>query len=118
MPRGSGQRAGGVCGDDRVRHVIVRADHDEVVAQPYGVESVFLRGMGDGHHAGVTAHRQAIARQRGISLEASTMLDAAVDQAFGLLWYRMIFAHRPLDESAADDVAAALATQLSANQEG
>jgi hypothetical protein len=29
----------------------------------------------------------------------------------------MIFAHHPLDERAADDVAAALATQLGANQE-
>jgi AcrR family transcriptional regulator len=39
-------------------------------------------------------------------------LDIVVDQAFGLLWYRMIFAHQPLDEGAADDVAAALVTQL------
>jgi AcrR family transcriptional regulator len=35
-----------------------------------------------------------------------------VDQAFGLLWYRMIFAHEPLDEQAADELARALATQL------
>lgn len=35
-----------------------------------------------------------------------------VDQAFGLIWYRMIFAHQPLDEHAADEVAAALAAQL------
>lgn len=45
-------------------------------------------------------------------------LDTAVDQAFGLLWYRMIFAHRALDEQAADDLAAALATQVCTNQEG
>lgn len=38
--------------------------------------------------------------------------DSVVDQAFGLVWYRMIFAHQPLDERAADEAAAALATQL------
>jgi hypothetical protein len=44
--------------------------------------------------------------------------ETVVDQAFGLLWYRMIFAHEPLDEQAADDLAAALTTQLQTNQEG
>jgi len=43
---------------------------------------------------------------------------AVVDQAFGLLWYRMIFAHEPLDERAADEVATALTTQLRIDQEG
>jgi AcrR family transcriptional regulator len=57
------------------------------------------------------------ARDRG-QIPATARLDVAVDQAFGLLWYRMIFADHPLDERAADDVAAALATQLGANQEG
>jgi hypothetical protein len=41
-----------------------------------------------------------------------------VDSMFGLLWYRMIFVHRPVDFRAVDDVAAALATQFGANQEG
>lgn len=41
-----------------------------------------------------------------------------VDQAFGLLWYRMIFAHEPLDEHAADELATALTAQLHANEEG
>ena len=41
-----------------------------------------------------------------------------VDQAFGLLWCGMIFAHQSLDKRAADDLAAAPATQLDANQEG
>jgi AcrR family transcriptional regulator len=41
-----------------------------------------------------------------------------VDQAFGLLWYRMIFAHEPLDEDAADELAAALAAQLRTDEEG
>jgi AcrR family transcriptional regulator len=44
--------------------------------------------------------------------------DTAVDQVFGLLWYRMIFDHHPLDEHAADDLASALTTQLRTDQEG
>jgi AcrR family transcriptional regulator len=69
------------------------------------------------------ARRDALAqildrvRHRG-QLVSSARIDTAVDQMFGLLWYRMIFAHRPLDARAADDVAAALATQLGAHQEG
>jgi hypothetical protein len=39
-------------------------------------------------------------------------LDTVVDQAFGLLWYRMIVAHQPLAERAADVLAAALAAQV------
>jgi AcrR family transcriptional regulator len=57
------------------------------------------------------------ARDRG-QIPATARHDTVVDQAFGLLWYRMIFAHRPLDEDAADDLAAALATQVGANQKG
>lgn len=56
------------------------------------------------------------ARDRG-QIPATAGLDSIVDQAFGLLWYRMIFAHHPLDERAADDIAAALATQVGANQQ-
>jgi AcrR family transcriptional regulator len=41
-----------------------------------------------------------------------------VDQAFGLLWYRMIFGHEPLDDHAADQLAAALTAQLNADREG
>jgi AcrR family transcriptional regulator len=51
------------------------------------------------------------ARSRG-QLPSLEALDTVADQAFGLLWYRMIFAHQPLDERAADEVAAALATQV------
>jgi AcrR family transcriptional regulator len=56
------------------------------------------------------------ARSRGQipSLDAP---DTVVDQAFGLVWYRMIFAHLPLDERTADEVAAALATQVCTSQE-
>jgi AcrR family transcriptional regulator len=51
------------------------------------------------------------ARRRGqISHSAATEL--AVDQAFGVLWYRMIFGHQPLHARAARQLAEALVTQL------
>lgn len=54
------------------------------------------------------------ARARGqiAPSERLDTLDVLVDQAFGLLWYRMIFAHNPLDDRAADEVAEALAAQV------
>jgi AcrR family transcriptional regulator len=58
---------------------------------------------------------QARAREEIPGLEG---LETVVDQAFGLIWYRMIFAHRPLDEHAADHLADALTTQLQGNREG
>ena len=57
------------------------------------------------------------ARARG-QVPATRRPATVVDQAFGLLWYRMIFAHEPLDEDAADQLAAALATQLRTDEEG
>jgi len=57
------------------------------------------------------------ARARG-QIPISMRPEIVVDQAFGLLWYRMIFAHEPLDERAADDLAAALTMQLRTSQEG
>ncbi|OBI11055.1 hypothetical protein A5712_10405 [Mycobacterium sp. E2327] len=59
----------------------------------------------------------ARARARG-QISAAEPPATVVDQVFGLLWYRMIFAHEALDESAADQLAAALATQLRADEEG
>ncbi len=44
--------------------------------------------------------------------------ETLIGQAFGLPWYQMIFAHQALDEHAAADLAAALATQVGAHQEG
>src|SRR5208283_5254030 len=58
------------------------------------------------------------ARARGQIRILERSETVVVDQAFGLLWYRMIFAHEPLDEPAADDVAAALTMQLRTNREG
>jgi AcrR family transcriptional regulator len=69
------------------------------------------------------ARRNALAEileralQRG-QIHSLERPDTVIDQIFGLLWYRMIFAHRPLDEQAADDLAAALTTQLRNDQEG
>lgn len=54
------------------------------------------------------------ARARGEILHAVT----TIDQAFGLLWYRVIFAHEPLDRQAADNLAAALTAQLRSKKEG
>jgi AcrR family transcriptional regulator len=51
------------------------------------------------------------ARARG-QIASHERLDTVIDQAFGLLWYRMIFGHHALDDCAADEVAAALATQV------
>lgn len=53
------------------------------------------------------------ARARGQIQQPVTV----IDQTFGLVWYRMIFAHEPLDEQAADDLATALTAQLGTNQE-
>ncbi|ORW24631.1 TetR/AcrR family transcriptional regulator [Mycobacterium palustre] len=63
------------------------------------------------------AHILDRARARG-QLHGLRPTQAAVDQAFGLLWYRMIFGHQPLDSRAADDLATALTTQLQNSQEG
>jgi hypothetical protein len=57
------------------------------------------------------------ARARG-QIPTPKPLETVVDQAFGLLWYRMIFAHEPLDKQGADALARALTTQLQTDQEG
>jgi hypothetical protein len=52
-----------------------------------------------------------VAQRRGqISRSAATEL--VVDQAFGVLWYRMIFGHQPLDARTARQLAEALVAQL------
>jgi len=62
------------------------------------------------------AHILDRARARG-QIPMLERPETVVDQAFGLLWYRIIFAHEPLDEQAADDLATALTTQLHTSQE-
>jgi len=72
----------------------------------------------DEHAAGVladfTAQRRAALRallergrdQRGLSPDAD--LDMLVDMAYGVLWYRLLVGHAPLDETAAHSLAACL----------
>lgn len=55
------------------------------------------------------------ARARG-QIPMAERQATVVDQAFGLLWYRMIFTHEPLDEHAADELATALTAQLQAEE--
>jgi hypothetical protein len=55
---------------------------------------------------------QILDRARGRGQIATDEPATTVDQAFGLLWYRMIFTHAPLDEQTADELATALAMQL------
>jgi AcrR family transcriptional regulator len=51
------------------------------------------------------------ARRRG-EIAGSAATDMAVDQAFGVLWYRLIFGHQALNARAAGQLADALFTQL------
>jgi AcrR family transcriptional regulator len=65
------------------------------------------------------ARRDELAQilDRARARRQTPVAETVVDQAFGLLWYRMIFGHEPLDEDAADELATALATQLHVNEE-
>jgi AcrR family transcriptional regulator len=64
------------------------------------------------------ASRRAVLRKilaasrRSGQIAARRSIDVAVDQAFGLLWYRLIFANAPLDDAAATQVVEALVSQL------
>jgi AcrR family transcriptional regulator len=53
-----------------------------------------------------------VASRRCGQIPARRSLDIAVEQAFGLLWYRLIFANAPLDDAAASELVGALVTQL------
>lgn len=52
-----------------------------------------------------------VAQRRG-QIPRSAATELAVDQAFGVLWYRMIFGHQPLDARTARQLAEALVAQL------
>ena len=67
---------------------------------------------------GATRWRRSLTARDTAETVWSARIDVVVNSMFGLLWYRMIFVHRPVGARAVDDVAAALATQLGANQEG
>ena len=57
-------------------------------------------------------HRLSAARQGQVSgdLCANANLDLLVDVFYGVLWYRMLLGHAPLDPRAARDLAAHLFT--------
>jgi AcrR family transcriptional regulator len=85
---------------DRLRQIVAEAQHDEHVA----------RVLTD-----FTAVRRAALRallERGRSageLAADADLDMLVDMAYGVLYYRLLVGHAPLDEKAARSLAAELA---------
>jgi AcrR family transcriptional regulator len=82
-----------------VRDLAAEAQHDEHVAEAL---------------AGFTAQRRAALRavlQRGVDqgcLSPGVDLDLLVDLGYGFLWYRLLVRHRPLDDQAAQDLAAYL----------
>ena len=61
-----------------------------------------------------TAQRRAALRallERGVAsgdIAATADLDMLADLAYGVLWYRLLIGHAPLDDSAARDLAAHL----------
>jgi AcrR family transcriptional regulator len=82
-----------------LRDLASGAQHDEHVAEAL---------------AGFTARRRAALRAvlaRGVDqgrLSPGADLDLLVDLGYGFLWYRLLVGHRPLDEAAAQDLAASL----------
>jgi AcrR family transcriptional regulator len=84
---------------DRLRQIVAEAQHDEHVARVL---------------ADFTAVRRAALRallERGRSageLAADADLDMLVDMAYGVLYYRLLVGHAPLDEKAARSLAAEL----------
>jgi len=83
---------------------------------------VMAEAQRDPHAAGLlrdfTARRRAELRAlldraaaRG-ELSAGADVELAVDQAYGVLWYRLLLDHAPLTRAAAERLAGALHTQL------
>jgi Tetracyclin repressor-like, C-terminal domain len=83
----------------RLRQIVAEAQHDEHVA---------------GMLADFTAVRRAALRallERGQAageLAADANLDMLVDMAYGVLYYRLLIGHAPLDEKAAQTLATEL----------
>jgi AcrR family transcriptional regulator len=83
----------------RLRQIVAEAQHDEHVAQVL---------------ANFTAVRRAALRallERGRTageIAADADLDMLVDMAYGVLYYRLLVGHAPLDEKAAQSLAAEL----------
>jgi AcrR family transcriptional regulator len=83
----------------RLRQIVAEAQHDEHVARVL---------------ADFTAVRRAALRallehgRAGGELAADADLDMLVDMAYGVLYYRLLVGHAPLDETAARSLAAEL----------
>jgi AcrR family transcriptional regulator len=83
----------------RLRQIVAEAQHDEHVAQVLTDFTAVRRA----------ALRALLERGRDAGeLPADADLDMLVDMAYGVLYYRLLVGHAPLDEKAARSLAAAL----------
>ncbi len=84
---------------DRLRQIVAEAQHDEHVA----------RVLADFTAARRAALRALLERgQAAGELPAQTDLDMLADMAYGVLYYRLLVGHAPLDDKAARSLAAEL----------
>jgi AcrR family transcriptional regulator len=84
---------------DRLRQIVAQAQHDEHVARVLKDFTAVRR----------TALRALLERGREFGeLAADADLDMLVDMAYGVLYYRLLVGHVPLDENAARSLAAEL----------
>jgi AcrR family transcriptional regulator len=84
----------------RLRQIVAEAQHDEHVARVLADFTAARRG----------ALRALLERGRAAGeLPAGADLDMLVDMAYGVLYYRLLIGHAPLDEQAARSLAAELA---------
>jgi AcrR family transcriptional regulator len=84
---------------DRLRQIVAEAQHDEHVARVLADFTAVRRAA---LHALLERGRDAG------ELAADTDLDMLVDMAYGVLYYRLMVSHAPLDEKAARSLAAEL----------
>ena len=83
----------------RLRQVVAEAQHDEHVARVLADFTAVRR----------SALRAVLERGRNAGeLSAEADLDMLVDMAYGVLYYRLLVGHAPLDEKAARSLAAEL----------
>ena len=84
---------------DRLRQIVAEAQHDEHVARVLADFTAVRRA----------ALRTLLERGRAAGeLAADADLDMLVDMAYGVLYYRLLVRHAPLDEKAARSLAAEL----------
>jgi AcrR family transcriptional regulator len=85
---------------DRLRQIVAEAQRDEHVARMLADFTAVRRA----------ALRSLLERGRAAGeLAADADLDMLVDMAYGVLYYRLLVGHAPLDEAAARSLAAELA---------